>query len=524
VFNYLSKLSASELRGIFLVILGSLALGFYYSWWFMEGRLASPWLALGFVIALFYGGIQILLSWWVYLATHYRKQVTPPSPVDLTVDVFVTACGEGYGLAERALEAACAMRGKHQTWLLDDGQDPALAQLAESLGAGYLTRQDRKNAKAGNINAALAHTDGDIIVIFDIDHAPRINFLERSLGYFADPQIGFVQVMLTFENDSDGWVAQAAGESSYDFYNPISIGADGVESATLVGTNALTRRKALESIGGYQPGLAEDLETSIALHAAGWRSGYVPEPLAPGFAPPDLVAWFTQQFKWARGVFETLLTSYPRYFFRLQAGQRLFYPVRMTYYWAGSVICLHLFVTLFVLAQSREEFLAGFQQYLIHLLPLSLITILIRLLALRKWRHQSLQSHLQWKPFALVFATWPFYTLAWFMALLRLPLTFRPTPKTHSGSLKPLWLLPQAVTTLLLIIGLLYSLGVSNQQLYPLVHSFALVQLFVQLTFLGYWLMTLGRKVGPSNNVASRILILERISRFQAGQSDWNSN
>jgi hypothetical protein len=34
--------------------------------------------------------------------------------------------------------------------------------------------------------------------------------------------------------------------------------------------------------GGYRPGLAEDLETSLALHARGWKSAYVCEPLAPG--------------------------------------------------------------------------------------------------------------------------------------------------------------------------------------------------------------------------------------------------
>ena len=161
------------------------------------------------------------------------------------MDVFVTACGEEYALIERAVVAACTMRGNHKTWLLDDGHDPALARLAKQLEVGYLTRQDRQNAKAGNLNAALARTDGDIVVMFDIDHAPKLNFLERTLGYFRNPELGFIQVMLTFENDQDGWVAQAAGESIHDFYNPTSIGADGVKSATLIGTNALIRRKAM---------------------------------------------------------------------------------------------------------------------------------------------------------------------------------------------------------------------------------------------------------------------------------------
>ncbi len=349
------------------------------------------------------------------------------------------------------------MRGQHRTWLLDDGNDPTLADMANRLGAGYLTRPDRKNAKAGNINAALARTNGDIIVIFDIDHAPVPGFLDATIGYFADPKVGFIQVMLTFANGGDGWIAQAADESSHDFYNSISTGADALLSATLVGTNALIRRSALTSIGDYQPGLAEDLETSIALHAVGWQSLYVAEPLAPGIAPPDLVAWFTQQFKWARGVFETLLVKYPRYFPTLTPAQRLVYAVRMTYYWFGIVVCIHLLAILYVLFSRDPQLMAGFEDYLLHLMPITFMMLLIRLLALRRWRHVSLNRNVQWKPVILVFATWPIYTLAWLMALLRVPLQFRPTPKTHAGSLHPAWIVTQIVSTLLLIAGLLYQ-------------------------------------------------------------------
>src|SRR5215210_8599968 len=134
--------------------------------------------------------------------------------------------------------------------------------------------------------------------------------------------------MLTFSNGSESFVARAATETGIEYYNPTSIGADALGGVALVGSNALIRRTALDSIAGYHPGLAEDLATSVALHAAGWQSAYVPEPLAPGLSPPDVPAWFAQQLKWARGVFELLLTVYPRAFSRLTWGQRLSYAVR----------------------------------------------------------------------------------------------------------------------------------------------------------------------------------------------------
>jgi cellulose synthase (UDP-forming) len=376
------------------------------------------------------------------------------------------------------------MKGPHSTYLLDDGEEPALEAMASRLGAGYLTRVGRANAKAGNLNAALPRTAGDIIVIFDIDHAPEPEFLERSLGYFTDPKVGFVQVMLTFCNGSESWVAQAAGESTLDYYNPTSVGMDGMGSATLVGSNALIRRTALEGIGGYQPGLAEDLATSIALHGAGWQSVYVAEPLAPGLSPPDVAAWFTQQLKWARGVFDLLLSAYPRYFLRLTWGQRLSYAVRMTYYWIGPMISVHLLFVVALLFGGSQVAQIDWDQYIVHMLPLAGITMLIRQAALLAWRHPSTPSRLLWRAMCLVYATWPVYTLAWVMAVLRVPLAFRATPKKADGGVKRVWLLPQAASFVLLVAGVLCALIIRNQGPLTMPVLFALAQSIPLAVFL----------------------------------------
>ena len=469
-----------------LVALGVISLLVYFSWWRGGGRIASPWLGMMLTLASLYSWTQILGVWTLYLAA--RRRPSPPPPGELTIDVFVTACKEPLALIERSLAAACAMRGPHRTWLLDDGGDPALAALAERLGAGYLTRTERTNAKAGNLNAALARTTGDIVVIFDVDHAPTRDFLERSVGYFADPAVGFVQVMLTFGNGVESWVARAAAESSVDYYNPTALGMDALGSATLVGSNALIRRAALRSIGGYQPGLAEDLATSIALHAAGWRSVYVAEPLAPGLAPTDLTAWFTQQLKWARGVFEVLLLDYPRLFPRLTWGQRLSYGVRTTYYWLGPVISIHLLFTVARLFSGSRIADVDLRHYLLHLFPVMLFIHLIRKMALWTWSHPSVESGSLWRAVALVFATWPVYTVAWVLAVLRIPVAFRPTPKTPTGALHPLWLLPQTLALLLLGAGVYYSFAIAQESQSLLVLCFAFVQGGFQVTVLWQWL------------------------------------
>jgi cellulose synthase/poly-beta-1,6-N-acetylglucosamine synthase-like glycosyltransferase len=469
-----------------LIFLGFLSLFNYFSWWLINERIKSPWLLISLGFALLYAGIQLVGNWILYLFARQPRKALP-SPEGLTIDVFVTTFNESHELVERALSAACKMRGKHRTWLLDDGNDPLLASMADRYFSGYLTRDSHQNAKAGNLNAAIEQTDGDIIVIFDIDHVPETDFLEKSLGFFTDPEMGFVQVMLTFNNGDESWVAEAAIETSLEYYNPTSFGADGVGGTTLMGSNALIRRSALKSIGGYQPGLAEDLATSINLHAAGWKSSYVPEPLAPGVAPPSFTAWFVQQLKWARGVFELLLTTYPRLFSKLTWGQRLSYSVRMTKYWIGPVIAIHLFATIAILIFAGPEIRAAFHSYLIHITPLALTDVLIRHFAFRFYRHQSSPKTSLARAVALVYSTWPIYTLSWGMALLRIPLGFRPTPKSKGDRLNPVWLFPQGIALILLILGALFSVVVVGHQLSFLLF-FAIIQGTLQMIILYRWL------------------------------------
>ncbi len=469
-----------------LIFFGFLTLFYYFSWWFIDDRIRSPWLVILLGFAALYAGIQLVGNWALYLFAHQRSK-TSPWPQGMTIDVYVTAYNESHELVERALSAATKMRGEYRTWLLDDGNDPSLASMADRFGAGYLTREGHQNAKAGNINSALEQTNGDIVAIFDIDHAPDIDFLEKSLGYFADSEIGFVQVMLTFNNGKESWIAEAAIETSLEFYNPTSLGADGVGGTTLMGSNALIRRSALKSIGGYQPGLAEDLATSINLHAAGWKSSYVAEPLAPGVAPPSFTAWFVQQLKWARGVFELLLTAYPRLFSRLTWGQRLSYSVRMTKYWIGPVIAIHLFATIIILIFAGPEIRSSFHDYLIHITPLALADLLIRHFAFRFYRHQSSPKTSLARAVALVYSTWPIYTLSWGMALLRIPLGFRPTPKNMGSRLNPVWLLPQGIALLLLTLGTLFTVVVAGHPLSFLL-VFAILQGTLQMIFLIRWI------------------------------------
>jgi hypothetical protein len=150
-------------------------------------------------------------------------------------------------------------------------------------------------------------------------------------------------------------------------------------------------------------------------------------------------------------------------------------------------VCLHLYATIGVLILGNFDTRAMFHEYLRHITPLAFMDVLIRFIALRTWRKENLPRTSLLRAVTLVYATWPIYMFAWLMALLRVPLGFRPTPKSISGKLNPLWLVPQILAIGLLAAGSYYTVFIGGHQI-SLLLGFAIIQGFLQLILLYQWL------------------------------------
>ena len=282
-------------------------------------------------------------TWWTILA--HDDQPEAPSVAmrrnDLrrgaslpTIDVFVTACGEDDRLVMQTALAARDLRLDHRTFVLDDGRSAQLQERCLTAGVGYLRRPDRDHAKAGNVNAALARTDGDFVVVLDADHVPDPDLLLELLPAFVDDDVAFVQSPQFYTN-STNLIAIGASEAQRIFYELVCPGKNHFNAAFCVGTNVMFRRSALQEVAGIHIGSnSEDIWTSIDLHERGWRSVYTPRVLARGLAPDDVGAFFKQQFRWASGGFEVLLRGpvFRRGHGALTLDQRLQYLFVGTHY------------------------------------------------------------------------------------------------------------------------------------------------------------------------------------------------
>lgn len=274
----------------------------------------------------------------------------PRNPAYLPeVDVFITVAGEPVEIVEETARAAKAMRygARKHIYLLNDGYVAKkdnwqeIESLAARLGIHCITRTTPGGAKAGNINNALAETKSPLVVIFDADHVPHDDFLQKTVPYFADENVGFVQTPQFYKNHHVNYITRGSWEQQELFFGPICKGKNRLNAATMCGTNMVIRRESLLKVGGMcTESIAEDFVTGLFMHQKGYRSIYVPEVLAEGLATEDMLTYSKQQFRWARGALDVIFRYNPLLSRGLSFAQRIQYLSSASFYLSGIVVVL----------------------------------------------------------------------------------------------------------------------------------------------------------------------------------------
>jgi cellulose synthase/poly-beta-1,6-N-acetylglucosamine synthase-like glycosyltransferase len=173
-----------------------------------------------------------------------------------------------------------------------------------------------EGAKAGALNYAMKYTpeDVEIIGVVDSDYQVRPDFLERLVGYFEDPKIGFVQTPHDYrEWEGSLYQRMCYWEYKY-FFETVMPSLNERDAALTVGTMSLIRKKALEEAGGWAEWCAtEDSELSIRIHAAGYSSVYTSEAFGHGLIPETFSGYKKQRFRWTYGPVQELKRHFSLY-------------------------------------------------------------------------------------------------------------------------------------------------------------------------------------------------------------------
>ncbi|QCD60807.1 glycosyltransferase family 2 protein [Streptomyces hawaiiensis] len=383
--QYASLLSREprRIRAVLLMSLAPLLTGAllaYLVWpthW-VEREGAERWLiGLDVTMLISIGLIELFMLVNVASVAHATMVARDPVPVVPeagTRVAFLTTYVPGkepLSMVRATLEGAVRIHhtGPLDVWLLDEGDDDRARILCAELGVRHFTRlgvpewnrskgAHKARTKHGNYNAWVAmHGDAyDFFASVDTDHVPHPDFLERMLGYFRDPDVAFVvgpQVYGNYHNP----VTKAAESQQFLFHALIQRAGNRYRAPMFVGTNNVVRITAVKQIGGLYDSITEDMATGFEIHrhrnpATGrhWCSVYTPDVLAVGEGPASWTDFFTQQMRWSRGTYETLLRQYWKAPFSMPPGRLLSYTLMLVYYpmtavnWLLGILSCFLFL------------------------------------------------------------------------------------------------------------------------------------------------------------------------------------
>lgn len=402
VVGFMMVLKFFRLQGIWRIVALSLgtAVVLRYVFWRTTSTIppitepASFIPAILLYLAEMYSVMMLFLSLFVVSSPLPSRK---PPQIDLddlpTVDVFVPSYNEDPKMLATTLAAAKAMAyptDRFTVWLLDDGgtdekcnstnaiaaqaareRRQTLQDLCAALDVKYLTRARNLHAKAGNLNNGLEHSNGDLITVFDADHAPARSFLEETVGYFTtDKNLFLVQTPHFFINpdplERNLGTFQTMPSENEMFYGVIQRGLDKWDASFFCGSAAVLRREALQETNGFSGlSITEDCETALELHSRGWTSLYVDKPLIAGLQPESFASFIGQRSRWAQGMMQIMRYRFPPLKRGLKLSQRLCY-MSSTLFWFFplsrfcfliSPLC-YLFFSLEIFAASGGEFLA----------------------------------------------------------------------------------------------------------------------------------------------------------------------
>ena len=298
----------------------------------------------GLYLAELYAWVILLLG-FIQTSWPLERQVIEPEgdPADWpTVDIYIPTYNESLEIVRNTVFAAMDLDypvDRYRVFILDDGKRAEFRAFAKEAGCGYITRDNNLHAKAGNLNAAMKKTDGELIAIFDCDHVPTRSFLQLTVGWFQkDPRLALIQTPHHMyspdpvQRNLASTMGDMPGEGDL-FYGAVQQGNDLWNATFFCGSCAIIRREALMETNGFAgETVTEDAHTALKLQRTGWNTAYIGARLSAGLATERLVLHVGQRIRWARGMTQILRIDCPLFGPGLSWQQRLCYLNAMLHF------------------------------------------------------------------------------------------------------------------------------------------------------------------------------------------------
>jgi cellulose synthase/poly-beta-1,6-N-acetylglucosamine synthase-like glycosyltransferase len=422
--------------------------------------------------ALASAGVFYLIGVWLmpWLAVEKMRRPVHVEPADgwrVAVMTTFTPPTESVEMLEQTLAALVALEYPHDTWVLDEGDLAEVRALCQRLGARHFSRLGRpeyqqptgpyaRRSKFGNINAWLdqpGSADYDLLAAFDPDHVPERDYLLRTLGYFSDASVGYVQAAQFYYNQDASFVARGAAEESYDFYSAGQMANHAFGEPAVVGSHTVHRLAALRAFGGVPAHEAEDLYLALLYRWARGRGVYVPEILALGTTPVDWRAYLRQQRRWARSLLDLKLRVLPTVAPRMTLTERARGMLHGTFFLRPLVFVVWYPMLVYMLVADVQP--TFYHRYTFYgVFALAMVFFCVDRFRQLYYLDREGEAGIHWRSLVLLYAKWPYFAQALWQAARGWSGTFAVTPKVETRSVRGSIALPHLALALVMAAAL----------------------------------------------------------------------
>jgi cellulose synthase (UDP-forming) len=271
---------------------------------------------------------------------------------DKNVAILIPVYNEPKDIVHRTLTACKNLKWQAgtQIYLLDDSTNEEdkknMESLSKEFDAVLIRRKDREGYKAGNLNNAVSlHVKENFFAIFDSDQAPEPEFLEETMDYFSDGNVGFVQTPQHFiECNTPIERAQQLGTNI--FYQAQCVCKADDDAMPFCGTNAVLKTDVFKKVHGFAYYTAtEDIDLGLRINDEGYKGVYVPKILVHGYATTNFVAYASQQYRWANGNLAILRKNWHRILLgKFSLRQQIHFFFTLGWWLIGLVTLVYIIV------------------------------------------------------------------------------------------------------------------------------------------------------------------------------------
>jgi cellulose synthase/poly-beta-1,6-N-acetylglucosamine synthase-like glycosyltransferase len=299
--------------------------------------------------------------------------------------------------------------------------------------------------KSGALNLALrqfTHADAEIVGVIDADYLVDPQWLNETVGYFADRDMAFVQTPQDYRAYEGSTYLTACYDAYRYFFATAMPSRNERNSIIFAGTMGLLRKRLLGSIEGWDEWcITEDADTSLRLLRAGYSGLFVGKSFGRGIMPLTFTSLKSQRFRWCFGGMQILRQHWKSLMpwdrspdNHLSIAQRLDYLIGGVQ-WLNDLVYLCFTIVLLTISGLL---LSGHRVAIRPLVgPTVLLPAALLLSGLLRavWALRQ-RTHVSYRRALLAFINW--LSLSWTVALaciqglLRREGVFLRTPKTES--------------------------------------------------------------------------------------------